>query len=117
MKKIEWAHLEETMSVHFDEIVFQNDNGAEISLTIEAPAGNAVVREHPVPANSTYRVRPGVDNCATALCEAAAASHSVDRQTFQLAASPQQAYLTHVSARYVIGSIHGSVAGRTENGG
>jgi hypothetical protein len=107
---------EENMAVHFDEVAFQNDNGIEVLVTIEAPVGQIVVKDHPVPANSTYRVQPGVDDCASALCKACAVHHSEDRQTFTVSASPQQAYMTKLTARYVIGSIHGSVIGRTESG-
>jgi hypothetical protein len=108
--------MEETVAVKFDEIVFQNDNGIDVWLTVEAPVGQTVVREHPVPANQAYRVAPGTDNCSSALLVARAADHPEDRQTFMVSASPQQAYMTHLTTRYVIGSIHGSIVGRTERG-
>ena len=36
------------MAVRFDEIIFQNDNGVDVLLTVEAPVGKTVVRNHPV---------------------------------------------------------------------
>jgi len=104
------------MSVKLEEVVFQNDNGIEVSLTVEAPVGHTVVDQHPVEANATYRVQPGVENCTSILLVAKAASHDADREEFTVSGRPTQAYLKQVSARYVIGSIHGSVAGRTDRG-
>ena len=77
------------MAVRFDEIVFRNDNGIDVLLTIEAPVGHTVVSEHPVPRHSEYRVQPGVDNCES---------------------------VRLVARAHVIGSINGSLAARTEKG-
>ncbi len=106
------------MAVKFEEIVFHNENGIAVSLTVEAPVGQVVVREHEVPGKSTYRVQPGVDYCASALVAARAAGHGdyEDRQSFTASANPQQAYIAHLTTRHVIGSIHGSFVGSTERG-
>ena len=102
------------MSVRLEEIVFRNNNGVEVLLTIEAPVGHTVVQQHPVGPNATYRVQPGVDGCADVLLVAKPAYHDADRQKFTVAGTLTPAYLKHVATQHNIGSIHGSVTSATE---
>ena len=104
------------MAVRFEEIVFQNENGISVSLTLEAPVGRTVVKDHPVSEGQTYKVAPGVDNCSSALCIARASGHEEDRQEFTTLGRPENAFLLRLSLRHLIGSIHGTVIGRTEKG-
>jgi len=94
------------MAVRFEEIVFHNESGIDMSVTIEAPIGEVVVTDHPVGANSSYAVRPGKADCRSALLEVNAPHHGVVRQSFATAepAAGQLSYLQNLVARHVVGS-------------
>ena len=104
------------MAVKFEEIVFQNENSVPVTVTIEAPPGHIVVRQHPVGENSSYQVEPGVHDCSAVLFVAQAPSHDPERQQFSVAGSPTHPFLKRADAKYKIGSFHGAVVARTERG-
>jgi hypothetical protein len=51
------------MSVPFTQITFRNTNNIDVTLTIEAPAGNRVAGPTNVPANSPATTNPNVKDC------------------------------------------------------
>jgi hypothetical protein len=104
------------MAVRLSEIVFANRNSIDVSLRVEAPVGRIVVDNHKVPALSTYRVAPGIDDCGSVLLAAGDDVHGVVQQAFVVArpAAGQPSYISHLAAHHVVGSILGTLRAQTE---
>ena len=104
------------MSIPFVDVVFHNTNNIDVTLTVEAPTGTVVSGPQTVGPKSTVTVRPGVDNCASALIIASDATHGEFKQSFGMAApsSGRPSYLESIDVRYGIASFSGSVKARTE---
>jgi hypothetical protein len=104
------------MSVPFADVVFHNTNNIEVTLTIEVPAGIVVSGPQTVQANASVTVRPGVNNCASAVIIASDTTHGEFKQSFGLAApsSGRPSYLESIDVRYGIASFSGSIRARTE---
>ena len=104
------------MSIPFVDVVFHNTNNIDVTLIVEAPTGTVVSGPQSVRANATVTVRPGVDNCASALIIASDTTHGEFKQSFGLAApsSGRPSYLESIDVRYGIASFSGSMKARTE---
>ena len=104
------------MSVKFNEVVFRNNTGLEVTLTIEAPSGTVVTRPQNVGANSTATVPLNIDNCASARIIASDSTHGEYKQFFGMAAplSGRPSYLESIDVRYSVGSFNGNLKARTE---
>src|SRR5437868_14212989 len=104
------------MTIAFVGVVFHSINNIDVTLTVEAPTGTVVSGAQTVGPKSTVTVRPGVDNCASALIIASDATHGEFKQSFGMAApsSGRPSYLESIDVRYGIASFSGSVKARTE---
>jgi|SRR5215210_4941700 len=99
------------MSVAFRQFEFQNRNGVEATLTLEAPIGTQLVNTR-VPPNGTFTVNPNVNDVQAAKIIVVAQGHEdyPDVETINLSGAPYVTYIETLLARSSIGSIHGTVS-------
>lgn len=99
------------MAVVFREFKFENLNGVEVKLTLEAPIGTQVVSTT-VAASGSYTTNPNLNDIATAKITAVAAGHEKypDVETITLNGSPYKTAITTLRAKSSIGSIHGDIS-------
>ncbi|HEY6330090.1 MAG TPA: hypothetical protein VI756_12195 [Blastocatellia bacterium] len=96
----------------FTKVEFENQNGIDVTVTLEAPVGTFLLPPVTVRANQK-RSFPfnGVTDVTTAKITVVMSDHEdpPDVETFQtLAAAPYAIYLVSLTAQAAIGSIHGS---------
>ena len=99
------------MAIVFRDFKFQNLNGIEVTMTLEAPIGSQVVSTT-VAANGSYSSNPNLNDVTTAKITIVAKGHEQypDVETITLTGSPYKTCLVTLQARSSIGSIKGDVA-------
>ena len=99
------------MPVIFRQFEFRNQNGVEVTLTLEAPVGTQQVNTRVAP-NGTFTANPSVNDVQTARVTVVAQAHEeyIDVETINLGGTPYSTYIETLLTRSSIGSIHGTVS-------
>ena len=96
-----------TTNVTFLNVIFQNDSGIGLPLTIEAPVGTKVHGPEVVPANSKVTINIKRDNCLSTRLIVTDTNHGAMQDFVLTPGKGRRIYWETVEAQFTVGSITG----------
>jgi hypothetical protein len=94
--------------VKFSSFKFTNKNSVDGEVLLEAPIGK-LIGTFKVKMGKTIDIDPGVSDVKSVRMEAGFDKDHDDDQSIELTGKPFGAFVTAVTAEWIVGSIHGTI--------